>query len=488
MNASTLIDFYKADHRRQYPDDTTLVFSNFTPRSSRLPHIDSVVLWGLQYYVTHYLDNLWQTSFFQRPKQEVLDHYKKLMEHAGFFFDLDHMAALHDYGRLPINVLALPEGSRCPLKVPMLVMWNSQADFGWLTNYLESNISNVLWKPCTAATIADSYRVMLDHYMQWTGGPAEFVDFQAHDFSYRGLSGTEDSYLVGSGHLLSFTGTDSVPALEFVGEYYNAFEDGSLVGGSVPATEHSVMCMGTKVTEIETFERLITEVYPEGVVSIVSDTWDYWKVLTEYLPKLKDKIMARNGKVVIRPDSGDPVKVICGDPDATPGTPQHKGTFRVLWELFGGTSVGAGYSVLDDHIGVIYGDSITYERANEICHRLTKAFFVPTVVFGVGSYTYQYVTRDTFGFAMKATYGVVGGEEREIFKDPVTDDGTKRSARGLLAVHEAPELGRFVLEEQATWDRVMNCAFEARMIDGRVYRPNIVDLATVRERLKRTRA
>ena len=156
---------------------------------------------------------------------------------------------------------------------------------------------------------------------------------------------------------------------------------------------------------------MITETYPAGIVSIVSDTWDYWKVITEFIPTLKSEILARDGKVVIRPDSGDPVKIICGDPDAKPGSPEFKGSVECLWETFGGTETATGYKLLDGHIGLIYGDSITLERCEAICSQLeAKGFASTNVVFGIGSYTYQYVTRDTFGFAMKATYGEVNGK------------------------------------------------------------------------------
>ena len=187
--------------------------------------------------------------------------------------------------------------------------------------------------------------------------------------------------------------------------------------------------------ELASYKRLITEVYPKGFVSIVSDTWDFWKVVTETLPKLKEDIMNRDGRVVIRPDSGDPVKIICGDINGTSEASMN-GLVETLWNIFGGTTNSKGYKVLDPHIGAIYGDSITTDRAEEICRRLEMAGFASTnVVFGVGSFSYQYSTRDTFGFALKSTYCVVNGEERQIFKDPKTDTSNfKKSQRGLVSV------------------------------------------------------
>ena len=477
----TLIDFYKADHRSQYPKGTTTVFSNWTPRKSRIPDIDKVVLFGLQYFVAEYLVTRWNREFFDQPKDKVVNKYKRRMTNAGINIDVDHIEALHDLGYLPIEIQALPEGTEVPIGVPMFVMWNTQPEFFWLTNYLETSISSIIWGPSTSATIAREYRRIIDHWTAETGGNPEFVDWQGHDFSYRGMYGTEAAMLSGAGHLLSFTGTDTVPAIDFMEDYYRADSDTELIGGSVPATEHSVMCMGTQDDEVETFRRLITDTYPSGIVSIVSDTWDYWKVWTDYLPQLRDVILNRDGTVTIRPDSGDPVLILVGDPDAPVGSPAYRGSFELAWEVFGGTINDKGFKVLDPHINLIYGDSITTERCEAICAGLAAKGFVPGNVFGIGSYTYQYNTRDTFGFAMKATAGVVDGELREIFKDPVTDDGTKRSARGLLSVNR-DDNGELVLKEQATWEEVHNCAFEPVFRDGEVLRTET--LSDIRARLK----
>jgi len=481
MNPLNAIDFYKADHRSQYPAGTEVVFSNFTPRRSRRDDMDSVVCFGLQYYLKEYLQTRWRRDFFERPKQEVVGAYRRRLHNAGLEVGMEHVEALHDLGYLPIEIWALPEGTRVPIGVPMLVMWNTRPEFFWLTNYLETSLSTVVWGPCTSATIAARYRGILDEACAKTGGDPAFVDWQGHDFSYRGMFGTEAAELSGAAHLLSFCGTDTVPAIDFLEKYYGADSDAELVGGSVPATEHSVMCMGTQEGEIETFRRLIEDVYPKGLVSIVSDTWDYWKVWTEILPALRERVLERDGTVVIRPDSGDPVKILCGDPEAEPGSPEYKGSFEMAWELFGGEVNEAGYRRLDPHIGLIYGDSITLDRCQAICDGLVAKGFVPTCVFGIGSFTYQFNTRDTFGFAIKATAGVVDGEVREIFKDPATDDGGKKSARGLLAVVRDGE-GRLVLEERVDWARVHDCAFVQVFRDGEVERA--WTLGEVRERLR----
>ncbi len=224
--------------------------------------------------------------------------------------------------------------------------------------------------------------------------------------------------------------------------------------------------MGTLEDEIGTFKRLICEVYPNGIVSIVSDTWDLWNVLTEYIPKLKNEVLARNGKVVIRPDSGDPIKIICGNPEGKTEA-ERKGVIELLWDTFGGQTNSKGYKELDPHIGAIYGDSITVERATKICEGLkAKGFASTNVVLGIGSYTYQYNTRDTFGFAMKATYGEVNGVGREIFKNPITDDGTKKSAKGLMKIELVENT--FVLKDQASWEEEKTGELKEVFRDGKL--------------------
>ena len=282
------------------------------------------------------------------------------------------------------------------------------------------------------------------------------------------------------------------------------------IATSVPASEHSIACAGTAVQgELESYRKWITQDYPTGVVSLVSDTYDYWRVLTEYLPALKDDILARPvnaiglSKVVIRPDSGNPADIIAGLRVTTieealshyssygyeddfevvlffegkyytyegkayghmgmpydqeivllEEVPEHvvKGSVELLWETFGGTVTEQGYKVLDSHIGLIYGDSITPAVALDVFKRLeAKGFASTNIVFGVGSYTMQYVTRDSLGMAVKATYAEVGGKGYELFKDPITDSGMKKSAKGLLKVTK-DEQGNFILHDQVSWE------------------------------------
>ena len=514
-------DGYKTGHRRQYPDFTTLVFDNATPRSSRrgeeVPK--EIVYVGGQFWAIKYLINEWNEKFFNASREKVLKRFARYMKSylgPNNTVGIEHIEALYDLGYLPIKVMSLPEGAVVPLKVPPLVLWNTLPEFFWLPNYLETIMSTSIWGPCTSATTARLYRNLLEGYAMETVGNTDFVPFQGHDFSFRGMFGLEAACMSGFGHLTSFVGTDTIPALMFAEEYYHANIDDELVGCSVNATEHAVMCAGKKESEYDTFLRLIEEVYPEDILAIVSDTWDFWSVLNPaggILTQLREKILKRKGKIVIRPDSGDPVKIVLGEAHPVRNldakdlqrlialnakgvttirhdnkyysielggvmgiglkeiplsevTPVMKGAIQCLFEIFGGRMNSKGYKELDEHIGLIYGDSITIQRAKDICEGLKIMGFASTnIVFGIGSYTYAYVTRDTDGWAVKATFCVVDGEEREIFKDPATGDGSKKSATGLTAVFKNDK-GAYYLKDKATWDEVLNCEFKPLFENG----------------------
>jgi nicotinic acid phosphoribosyltransferase len=567
MNPFLATDGYKTGHHKMYPQGTTLVYSNFTPRSNKYAPkgCDRLVSFGQQ-MVMKQIHEMFDKNFFKRDevfdlqrhegdslnlsmkkvKEKVCKEIKKEYSlYLGTDYDVSHIEALWDLGYLPIKVKALPEGSLVPMGVPVLTIYNTKPEFYWLTNFLETLISNLLWKPMTSATIAYQYKKNLLSWAEKTDKDnIAFVEFQGHDFSMRGLDSIEATISSGLGHATSFLGSDSLPVIHGARKFYG---EKDFVVGSVNATEHSVMCAGTKGDEVGTF-RYLMEQFPTGILSIVSDTWDLWKVLTVYLPQLKEEILARDGKIVIRPDSGDPVDIICGTenldfiylsekdledlncvkynevsqncgfkytedffeeinesifflkdnvvytiktvhnhdihPDYIQGeekytlsTPESKGVVELLWDIFGGTINKQGYKVLDPHIGAIYGDSITIDRAEEICARLeAKGFASTNIVLGVGSFTYQFNTRDTFGFAMKATYLEIeknydsmirarkGGpgiytshvEGREIFKDPITDDGTKKSAKGLLCVAKGKYNRKdedYKLVDQVSWEK-----------------------------------
>lgn len=506
--ATVLADFYKISHRMFYPEGTTEIYSTWIPRSAQYfpGHTEYAVAKGFQMFNKRYLIDYFNKNFFSRPKAEVIAEYIYVIKNTlGGEVDSTHIAALHDLGYLPLEIKALPEGTKTPIKVPTMTIVNTLPEFYWLTNYFETIMSSELWLPSNSATIAAQYRDLLDGWAMETTGSTDGVEFQGHDFSFRGMQGLDSAVASGLGHLLSFTGTDNIPAIVAAEAYYGADLSKELVGTSVPATEHSIMSSFGRDEE-KAFATIIDAV-PSGFVSIVSDTYDFWNVLTTVLPSLKDKIEARDGRVVIRPDSGNPIDIICGtysydlvftSPDSeNPSslkdfapqiadyfkanfahkmnlgqkgylnikideksfavhydydgniynididtaeevalTPSQKGAIQLLWETFGGTISKKGYKLLSDKVGLLYGDAITIKRADEISAKLAHNGFASTnVVYGIGSFTYSYVTRDSLGYALKSTYAMINGKETFIEKDPKTDDkNLKKSLTGKVAV------------------------------------------------------
>lgn len=558
MNSILLTDGYKLDHRRQYPRGTEYVYSTWIPRNlDYMSHklkttINKCVAFGFQYFIKKYLVEHFNKHFFSRNKEEVVAEYLTFINDfmPNNTIGVKHIGELHDLGYLPVRIKALKEGTLCPKGVPMLTIVNTHPKFFWITNYLETLMSSGLWLASNSATIAYHFKENLYQHFKKTVGweyAKPFANFLIHDFSMRGMGGIDAAINSGLGHIACFSGSETLPAIQVAKKYYNAEPN---VCSTVPASEHSVMCAGSKDNEEETFRRLFNEIYPEGFVSIVSDTWDYWKVITEYLPKFREEIMARNGRVVIRPDSGDPVHIICGysyvdfsDYEIKDinnhlisdlfteyfkwGTnydvlklydnknfPYHClyvkckdnkyyriqktfadtfvkeevheaeviGTYAYMWRIFGGT-VENGYKVLNSHIGLIYGDSITLPRQKEIYERLEeKGYAATNLVLGVGSYTYQNNTRDMLGFAMKATWVSINSEGQEIFKEPKTDNGLKKSLVGLCKVVENGDsikvIDRVSEEEENTG--LLQTIFE----DGVVY--NEQTMSEIRETINKT--
>jgi len=515
INSIFLSDSYKMAHPRMLPKGTTLMYGNCTPRSGKHApkECKKVVSIGQQLLVRWLVEDF-DKNFFSNP-DAVREIQSELSMHYGTPYDASHFQQLHDLGYLPLKFKSLPEGVEVPFGVPLMTWYNTHPDFAWLPLCLETPLSTQYWKIPTSATIALAYKRILTKWAKKTN-PAEidFVDFQGHDFSARGLAGSDATWLSGIGHAAVFMGSDTLAVIPAARKYYD--EDGFIIG-SVPASEHSVSSACIAVMGELEMIRYYMEQFPKGIMSIVSDTLDLWKVITEMLPVLKEEILTRDGKVVIRPDSGDPVDIICGraygynpSDDYETEIPEIKGVIELLWDIFGGTVNEQGYKVLDSHIGAIYGDSITIDRAEEICKRLeAKGFASTNIVLGVGSFTYQYNTRDTFGFAMKATYVEIAehcnsskeicnlecdteGERvckgqcqhpvskgRAIFKDPITDDGTKKSAKGLLCVGGDGIDEDYALIDEGTWDKESKGALQTILEDGKF--SNVTTLTEIRE-------
>jgi nicotinamide phosphoribosyltransferase len=442
---------------------TTRLYGTWIPRSIKYAPkgVIKIVSFGQQ-LVVKWLHDEFQENFFNQPIEVAERFGKDMSMYLGMDYDASHFVELHKLGYLPIRIKSLPEGIETNPNVPHMTFINTVDGFAWLTLYLETIISSLSWKPSTSATIALQYRRNVVEWVTKTDpANAWLIPFLCHDFSARGLS-PWDMLSSGLGHASSFLGSDTIICIPGARYFYNEPEDQVSIY-SVNASEHSVST--TKIFTVGEQQMIADwlEEFPKGILSIVSDTFDLWKLITEYLPANKEAIMARDGKLVIRPDSGNPVDIICGyDPYKRTNIsdikfepkPEHKGVIELLWDIFGGTINEQGYKVLDPHIGAIYGDSITLDRQIQIYERLeAKGFASTNIVLGVGSFTYQMNTRDTLGFAAKGAWfevveeehkpkeGYAGGQGNSIikksyniYKDPITDDGTKKSLKGLLCV------------------------------------------------------
>ena len=439
INPMLLIDFYKAVHAEMLPKNITKSVSYFTPRMSRVKQWDKVVMFGLQGFIKTYLIDYFNEEFFQKSFEEVIGEYKRIMDAAlgKNAYKIEKIEKLHRLGYLPIEIVALPEGVRVPMHVPMFGITNTNPDFAWLPQSLESLISAESWHPMLAATVGYTYRQIVNEYYEKTCDDDISRAKALGAFDFRGEECTDSAVKAGAGWCLSFLNTATVPTIPYLEQNYNCDCTKEEVAFGAVSTEHSVMCSNYAVDgdEITLLRRLLTEIYPDTSFSVVLDSYDYWNMINEVLPQLKDEILNHNGCMLMRGDSGDCVEVVT------------QTVFR-LWEIFGGTINEKGYKVLDPHIKAIYGDSITIQRCQEIYKILVdNGFACSNVSLGVGSFSMQCVeedgilkpfTRDTFSSCIKATYMEIDGKGYPIFKNP-KDGGFKKSQKGLCRVYRNAE-------------------------------------------------
>ena len=450
-NPMLLIDFYKAVHAEMLPKNITKSVSYFTPRMSRVNKWDKVVMFGLQGFIKTYLIDYFNNEFFNKSFDEVIDEYIRIMNATlgEDAYKVGKIEKLHKLGYLPIEVVALPEGTRVPMHVPMFGITNTHPDFAWLPQSLESLISAESWHPMVAATVGATYRDIVNKYYDLTCDDNIPRARALGAFDFRGEECTESAIKAGAGWCLSFLNTATVPTIPYLEQNYNCDCTKEPVAFGSPSTEHSVMCSNYAVDgdEITLLRRLLTEIYPNTSFSAVLDSYDYWNIIENILPQLKEEILAHNGCMLMRGDSGDCVEVVT------------KTVFK-LWDIFGGTINSKGYKVLDPHVKAIYGDSITVQRCEQIYEILMEnGFACLNVALGVGSFSFQCIeedgilkpfTRDTFSSCIKATYCEIDNEPYPIFKNP-KDGGFKKSQKGCCVVHED-----LTFEDEYTWKDACN--------------------------------
>lgn len=482
-NILSLLDSYKISHKWQYPEGTEMVYSNWSIRSSRL-NTDYYVFFGLQYFIKEYLIDRWNTEFFQKPKEEALKRFRKTLKNSLGITDLSHYEALHDLGYLPIEIKALEEGSTAPIRVPCFTIKNTIPQFYWITNMLETLTSCVIWGMINNATVASKYSRIRKKYLSITDNVNHSMEgFLNHNFAYRGMMGNEAAIITDAAWLLFSNGSDTVPGIEFMEDYYGADSDKELISGSIAATEHSVSSAGGKDNEEETFIRLV-DMYALGpkIFSNVSDTWDYFHFIDVTVRKRRQYIINSGCKVVYRPDSSPktPYEIICGDEEAEVRSPEYKGTLELLWEIFGGSYNEKGFRVLHPQAGLIYGEAISPDLYEKICQKMIEMnFCISNLVIGVGSFSQTYMTRDSLGQAFKATAVTINGELRDIFKDPKTDTSGKKSAKGLLSVQKENDI--LVLHDQQTWGQEQTGELKTVFLNGKLTKETT--LTEIRERI-----
>lgn len=482
-NAMLLIDFYKAVHQDMLPESITKSVSYFTPRMSRVDCWQEVVMFGLQAFIKTYLIDYFNENFFNVPVEEVIEDYERILDAAlgKNAYTSSRIKSLHELGYLPIEIIAVDEGTMIPMHVPMFGITNTDERFAWLPQALESLISAEMWHPMISATVGATYRKIVNKYADLTCdddiSKARFLG----DFSFRGQECLQSAVKSSAGWCLSFLNTATVPVIPFLEKNYNCDCTKEPVAFGSPSTEHSVMCSNFAVDgdEITLLRRLLTEIYPNTSFSAVLDSYDYWNIIDNVLPKLKPEIMAHNGCMLMRGDSGDCVEVVTR-------------TVFKLWDMFGGTINSKGYKVLDPHVKAIYGDSITVQRCEEIYKILEEnKFAVSNVALGVGSFSMQCIeengelkpfTRDTFSSCIKATYCEIDNKPFPIFKNP-KEGGFKKSQKGCCVVFK-DEKGKLQYRDELNWQQA--CAEEGNLLKTVFKNGNIIreqSLKEIRDRL-----
>lgn len=453
-----LIDFYKAVHAEMLPKGITKSVSYFTPRMSRVKRWDKVVMFALQGFIKEYLIDYFNDEFFNKPVEDVVAEYKRIMDATlgEGVYGLEKIKKLHELGYLPIELVALPEGTLVPMHVPMFGITNTHNEFTWLPQALESLISAEMWHPMLAATVGYTYRQIVNEYYDKTCDDNIPRARALGAFDFRGEECLASATKAGAGWCLSFLNTATVPTVPYLERYYNCDCTKEPVAFGAASTEHSVMCSNYAVDgdEITLLRRLLTEVYPHTSFSAVLDSYDYWNIIDNVLPQLKKEVLEHDGCMLMRGDSGDCVEVVT------------KTVFK-LWEIFGGTVNSKGYKVLDPHVKAIYGDSITVQRCEMIYKILEEnGFACSNVALGVGSFSFQCIeedgvlkpfTRDTFSSCIKATYCEIDGEPTPIFKDP-KEGGFKKSQKGCCIVYEG--MGGLCFNDGYTWKEAYESPYQ----------------------------
>jgi nicotinamide phosphoribosyltransferase len=410
FNLPMATDSYKVSHHRQYPPGTEVVYSFFESRGGVFP---ATTFFGLQYLLLRYLSGPVVTHEDVLEAAEAFAlHFgdPALANRAGW----ERIIDVHG-GKLPVLIRAIPEGTTVPNHNVLLTIENTDPELPWLTNYLETLLAQ-LWYPSTVATQSRETRRLVARYLEETGDPST-VGFKIHDFGFRGSTSVESAGLGGAAHLTSFMGTDTMQALRVAKMYYNE----PMAGFSIPAAEHSTITAWGEEHEVDAYRNML-EAFPTGLVAVVSDSYNIFEACRELWGRqLREQVLERDGVLVVRPDSGEPVEVVLA-------------VLAALGQAFGVETNEKGYAVLNPKVRVIQGDGIDYAMVGKILEAMkASGWSADNLAFGSGGGLLQKLNRDTQKFAFKCCAVRVNGVWRDVIKHPVTDPG-KNSKAGRMAL------------------------------------------------------
>lgn len=465
---SLLTDAYKLTHWKQYPRGTRRIHSYLESRGGAFGR---TTFFGLQSILADLMTLLEYNT--QDSRHEAINFSHRLFMGPDEYYNRDGWLALVERhgSKLPLEIRAVPEGTTVPSGNALMTIENTDDEFPWLTNWAETILMHV-WYPTTVCTLSREIKKLIDAYAKKTG--TRVNQFHLNDFGMRGASCLQAAARGGAAHLVNFAGTDNLAGIMLLNAHYeNNTNDGW--GHSVPASEHSTTTAWGEASECEFIEHMLDS-YPDyATISVVADSYDYERFVREYIcGKLKDRIKSRSGKVVVRPDSGDPARMTRLGMD-------------MLWDAFGGLEVpgqdAVTYRELNGCVGMIYGDGINYSSIGEILQTVVDArFSVDNIVFGMGGALLQQCTRDTHRFAIKASARMTGNREWvDMWKQPATDKG-KASKKGRLAlvdlIGEGEGFATMTIEEAA--DRAYPDQLRTVYRNGQLF--NTEPFTTIRER------
>lgn len=410
VNLVLQTDSYKFTHWKQYPPGTEFVYSYLESRGGMFAQ---TLFFGLQYYLRKYLSGTVVNEQDVQEAQAFVDQHLG----PGLFNVAGWMHIVHHHGgRLPVEIKAVDEGSIVDVQNVLMTIENTDPLCWWLPNYLETLLLKV-WYPITVGTLSRAIRDVFLAALERSGDPA-LIDFKLHDFGYRGVSSEETAGVGAAAHLINFKGTDTVAGIRFLQRYYNSSE---MEGFSIPAAEHSTITAWGRENEAMAYDNMLTQ-FPQGLVAVVSDSYNLYDACEKLWGEVfKDRVLGRQGTLVVRPDSGNPREVVLK-------------VLAILGDKFGYQTNSKGYRVLNPKVRVIQGDGVNYWTIQDTLTAMNRAgWSADNITFGMGGALLQQLNRDTQQFAFKCSNVTINGEDRDVFKDPV-EGHAKASKRGRLAL------------------------------------------------------